>query len=156
MITTLAIDPGLSGTGWVVMIRNRAGKITVLGCEVINPKGKTIEEKTKHIVGELAAQVEKYLVDEIYVEFPAFFGSFGGQTTAKSGALVKLSGLVGAIMFALEAKPVKVNDWKGQLPKDIVIKRIKRVLPNVETKFKVKSHGWDAIGIGLHTLGVEI
>ena len=142
----LTIDPGLSGTGWAYWDRN--WKLIRHG--VIKPPAKhTWEQKMQFIIQILESHVYELGLNQAYVEFPSFFQSTGGQVTARSGALVKLSSLVGAIMFTFSAKPVRVNEWKGQLPKEIIIKRIKRILPNV----KAKSHDWDAIGIGLYLRG---
>jgi len=51
--------------------------------------------------------------------------------------------------------PIPVNQWKGQLPKKIVIKRIQKIIPrrNLET-LQPKDDCWDAIGLGLHVRGV--
>lgn len=142
----LTIDPGISGTGWAVFSKQF---VTPIAHGIIYPKEKEISKKFNYIVSYLQLIVKKMGVRQVYIEFPSYFQSAGGRVTAASGALVKLSNLVGAIMFALEAKPIKVAQWKGQLPKEVVIKRIKKILPNC----KAKSHDWDAIGIGLYVLG---
>ena len=88
------------------------------------------------------------------IEFPAFWDSVGGHTSGRSGALVKLSLVVGAYARAVEmvgcaAQFVEVNTWKGQLPKSVVAARIQKVLSPKEKQIPIKSHAVDAVGIGL-------
>lgn len=90
----------------------------------------------------------------VYIEYPAFFESFGGQVSARKGSLVKLAVVVGMTFNAcrgrgLRPQFVNVNDWKGQLKKKIIERRIRRVVPGIELKL----HEWDAVGIGLKQLG---
>lgn len=145
----LSIDPGLAGTGWAVW--NKTGRLKKHG--VLTPKASAVSKKA-FLARELCniAQVEK--VVEAWIEYPAKFGGVKGNMVANRGDLVKLAELVGYIEAALNmlditVEPIPVMKWKGQLPKDIVIKRILRILPDC----KAKSHDWDAIGIGLYKLG---
>jgi len=88
----------------------------------------------------------------VYIEEPFF----DEKNTAvnKSGALVKLSASVGALLGAIteqriRVETVPVRKWKGQLPKEITHKRIQLELPNC----KATSHALDAVGIGLYKVG---
>ncbi len=102
-------------------------------------------------------------IDHVYIEQPLFIGGAVGRAVASKGDLVKLTLVAGAIWGVINcARPnaqvhwVPVEEWKGQLKKDTVIKRLKRVCgwegigyDNVKT-----DHEWDAIGIGLHAQGL--
>lgn len=93
-------------------------------------------------------------IDRAVIEWPQFFKTRAGLAAANSGSLVKLSCAVGAIAQGIrEIVPiiqfVSVPEWKGQLPKEEVIDRIKRVWPDLDCS----SHAWDAVGIGLHLQG---
>ena len=103
---------------------------------------------------------------EIVMECPSFFESFGGQTTASSGSLVKLAMAAGAEMAAINCIPpdrcfirslVTVNAWKGQMSKEAVQHRIRKVMnlgnPKGDRCEKFRSHVWDAVGIGLYWQG---
>lgn len=88
----------------------------------------------------------------VVMEFPEYHQSLGGTVTAKSGSLVKLSWFVGVLSGGLSYESLELvtpTQWKGQLPKNIVIQRIKKRMPEV----KAKSHDWDAIGLGLYWKG---
>jgi hypothetical protein len=138
------IDPGIAGTGWAYFIH---GKLRYHG--VLTPPTKlTWQEKSNWIVRQLKNLAPKNGV--VCVEQPALFGGAKGSVTASSGSLVKLTLLVGRIMQELNAEGIEVREWKGQLPKAVVEKRIRVILPNCTAK----SHDWDAIGIGLYKLGV--
>ena len=143
----ITIDPGLTGTGYAIWDK----KWELMRYGILNPPPLSWENKAYAIAGKISELCGTYGVNEGAIEFPAFFQSAGGATVAASGALVKLTMLVGIICGTVDFKPilVEVRDWKGQLPKDVIIKRIKRILPNC----KAKSHDWDAIGIGLHLKG---
>ena len=144
----ITIDPGATGSGWAMW----DSKWKLLQNGVIIPdKELSWEAKAYQVVARLTQVSELFECEEGYIEYPAFFQSHGACGVANSGALVKLAWFVGLCCGSLPFPPrlVSVGTWKGQLPKKVVISRIKRILPNV----KAKSHDWDAIGIGLYIRG---
>lgn len=103
-------------------------------------------------------------IRNIYIEWPSFFGgSARGYASAARDDIVKLSIATGYIIAWLEKCrggrpgeiiPVPVRNWKGQLPKDVVIQRIKKLLGTAACyRLGVKTHAYDAIGIGLYAKG---
>ena len=97
-------------------------------------------------------------VKTVGCELPMLVRGGGGDVVASSGALVKLSCCVGAFAGVCAVKdveflPIPVYEWKGQLPKDIVNRRIRQLLGNENCR-KFKRDIWDAVGIGLHMKGV--
>lgn len=92
------------------------------------------------------------------VEWPQFFDSAAGHRTARHGDLTKLTYTVGYltcvmhILRVMTVELVPVNDWKGQLPKSLVTKRIKNILGEEVCK-GIDTHAWDAVGIGLYCKG---
>jgi Holliday junction resolvasome RuvABC endonuclease subunit len=107
----------------------------------------------------LNSMTSRYHIEKMYCEWPAYFDDVGGQVSAGSGALVKLAVAVGHIAQIaherdVEFMPVKVADWKGQVSKEVVIRRIRRRLNVSESRFH--THEWDAVGIGLHALGYKL
>ncbi len=142
----ITIDPGMTGTGWAIWDNGRLQRYGV----ITPPKNFKWQDKCLCVVKQLRAlgwTMEGR--QEAYVEQPALMGGAKGDVTARSGGLVKLTLLVGMIMNELDAKGVEVRDWKGQLPKEVVEKRVRELLP----KCKAKSHAIDAVGIGLYILG---
>lgn len=141
----LTIDPGISGTGWALW----SGWVLIKTGIITPPDALSWESKMTFVMGALKNIIEHYDFIEVHVELPKQFGGVRGMATSGKGSLTKLTLLVGAIMFNFQAKPVPVNDWKGQLPKEVVEKRVKDILP----KCKAKSHAIDAVGIGLYIQG---
>lgn len=154
----IAVDPGITGTGWAVF--DNLGDYPI-ACGVMNKSAKDGDWiGTLHrFVAEMSGVLDKYECSKMVCELPQHFDSALGQAAAVSGDIVKLSCVVGAYATIIwQAKgvfsPVKVNDWKGQIPKDVTIKRINKLLPNLLDRVQPKSHDWDAIGIGLHEKGL--
>ena len=147
-ITRITIDPGATGSGWAVW--NREWDLNRNGI-IIPDKNLEWEAKAYFVAATLAKVVADFNCDEGYIEYPAFFQAHGACGVANSGALVKLAWFVGLVCGSLPFAPrlITVGSWKGQLPKKVVISRIKRILPDV----KATSHDWDAIGIGLFLKG---
>jgi hypothetical protein len=111
------------------------------------------------IVGKLQDRISWRRVKAVYCEEPVYFGSLRGDAAARGGSLVKLSVAVGAITQMCKTQAphadvelVAVRDWMGQLAEETMRKRITKRLGEEATK-KVKSHAWDAVGIGLYKKG---
>ncbi len=149
----ITIDPGTSGCGWA-----RWDSLwNLLDYGIFIPatwKGKDINDlqlwqyKAEQVSEEMVRQCGTK-VTEIYIEYPSVFG---GGVAAQSGAVVKLACLVGMILGKSPANLqwlIPVQEWKGQMSKAMVEKRVKRILPNC----KATSHAIDAIGIGLYKQG---
>jgi len=150
----LSIDPGTNGTGWASWDEKNWRKLVPpLNTGVIfPPRSLNWQDKVEFV----AKQFEKYPkipTIKVYIEYPAFHESFGGEVVARSGALVKLTYLVGFISSRFpKVLLVPVRNWKGQLPKTVVEERIRKLLgPVVCSSFK--THIWDAVGIGLYAKG---
>lgn len=144
----ITIDPGTNGCGWAVW----GSDWTLKYYGVLSSGSKNWDIKRDEIAKKLKKIVTNYGVTKGYIEEPQKFHGTFGNMVADRGDLVKLSIFVGYVegYLGIEMERVRVLDWKGQLPKDVVIKRIKRLMP----KTRAKSHDWDAIGIGLYLKGV--
>ncbi len=145
----LTIDPGISGTGYALWTDQwhflHAGILEA-------PSNLSWEEKAGNIAQQLDTLAWRRKAWKIFIEYPQFMQSKGGLVTARSGALVKLSWFVGVLSGVLTDKEVElvtVREWKGQLPKNLVVKRINRIMPGNH----LKSHMFDAVGIGLYKQG---
>ena len=144
----ITIDPGTNGTGYAIW--DKEWKLVAWG--VLRSKKKEWEEKMEEISFKLRTKVKSYNLSKGYIEEPAKFQGTFGTMVANRGDLVKLSIFVGYIKgyIRIPVESVPVISWKGQLPKEVVIQRIKRLLPKVNAE----DHSWDAIGIGLYLKGV--
>jgi hypothetical protein len=158
----VSIDPGSTGTG-IALWREEEWDALVPPIEVRNfmpaPINEHWREKTFGIVARMQKDLAKYDVRHAYFEQPEFFDTAGGHMAAKTGDLIKLTFFFGACAYAVEQLGIPmtfypVHEWKGQLPKNIVTRRIIGRIPTVN-RLKPQSHSWDAIGIGLHAKGFK-
>jgi Holliday junction resolvasome RuvABC endonuclease subunit len=149
-MVSLSIDPGLGGTGLAFWHDSKLRRCGILRCK--NDRAPW-EQRVKELGEAVVNAATELNVGAVAIEYPAFFGSVGGQMVAARGDLVKLATLVGFMAGRLHPVPVEfipVNTWKGQLPKDVVEKRLRRMFPKFTSRFDVRSHMWDAIGVGVH------
>jgi hypothetical protein len=77
------------------------------------------------------------------------------QMMWKSGDLQHTLVFIGMVAYHCEGIVlVKPSEWKGQLPKSVVERRLRVTLGNsVCRDLGIESHAWDAIGIGLWARG---
>lgn len=101
----------------------------------------------------------------MYVEFPQRFdGSTKGIAAQQGSTLFKLAHLIGAYCGVCSALNIRwsvvtVNEWKGQLPKDVVCRRLIRMFAQCGHTLVESAYNhdvWDAIGIGVYKQGNEI
>lgn len=139
-----------------------AGKKYPVDCGIIKPHKSTKDffldtHSTIHQLGKVISELKPKVT---LVEWPTFFDSAGGRAAAGSGSIVKLAFGIGQIALMVDAYggrfvPVNVNKWKGQMPKNLVIKRIKKRLTSSRLEYLLpESHAWDSIGIGLYYRGL--
>lgn len=156
MPTWASIDPGSGGTGWAIWDPLMWSSLVMPESWGVLMGTGSWQEQVEAISRKFGVLLESYKVERVYMEYPSSFESFGGQTSAKSGSLVKLAIAVGylgatADRHGAQVIYVPVNDWKGQLQKDTVTMRIIRRLG--EPAKAIKTHAIDATGIGLHCKG---
>lgn len=156
----LSVDPGVSGTG-VALWRGKTWKKTVCNpvwAENLYPREKgDYVHKTNLLLARLETLISETTVTDLWCEMPQFFDDAGGHMAAKKGDLAKLTFFVGAIAGlcykrGIRFHPVEPSEWKGQTSKEMVIRKINTVLPQIH-ELKPKSHSYDAIGIGLWAQG---
>lgn len=148
MKTILGIDPGIAGTGWAII--QTAPLLLVESGVLKGPSNDDWEQRGLIIAGKLKTIQHDYKLRECFIEYPSLFQSSHGQMVARKGDLVKLAWFTGVLSGKLRnANLVPVHEWKGQLPKKVVEKRIKKILGDSQC-WKLKSHDWDATGIALY------
>jgi hypothetical protein len=142
----LSIDPGLGGTGWALWTHAKAPDAVGVRCE-------ELANKLIFTVDEHAVMRDSTFV---YLEMPQHMGGRKG-IAAQAGSVYVLTFLVGYLAARLRPCQVIVvnpGEWKGQLPKDVVQRRIERIIGKRKCEdLGIKTHAWDAVGIGLHALG---
>lgn len=169
----LFIDPGIEGTGWVMTDRiltnlgnvNRHGSssppfaLVASGVHVPVRMGRQWHGRVQDVCGWFYGLLSAYSPKVVVIELPEFWmGDPKGMTSASTQSLTKLVYLVGGLGEICRTHqcgcrtPVLVapREWKGQLPKAVVIRRIKQRMPGV----KVREHMADALGMALSACGI--
>jgi hypothetical protein len=105
----------------------------------------------------LLETLKAWPIDWVYCELPCFFESAGGLMVASQNDLVKLAFLVGIYGGVCATRgvpftPVPVAEWKGQLPKAVVNRRIVKILGEGACR-EFRQDIWDSVGIGLYAKG---
>jgi Holliday junction resolvasome RuvABC endonuclease subunit len=158
-MSTIAIDPGVGGTGWAYWEEDpEYAPSTPFDTGVLKGRGSWIEQAT-NIYYRMHDLIDRLGMPQLaLIEYPAVFQSAGGRMAAGRGDIVKLAVLTGMLISAVEVchtvKLVEVNVWKGQLPKYITQLRIQQLLKINDSVWP--SHVWDAVGIGLYFWGWKL
>lgn len=145
----MSIDPGLQGTGWALWHERTAIAAGIVRARVQG----TVPLRAWDIALQIQSLTVTHSASFTACEWPRLMS----EVTARRGDLVKLTFVVGVLCGATAPLPflqVEVAAWKGQLSKAITEKRIRRFLgDDTCEKLKLKSHMWDAVGIGLYLIG---
>lgn len=147
----VAIDPGLQGTGLAIFVDG-----VLINARVVQSTLKATDEnwmaRADNIVNELVQQIDEYTT--VLCEMMEFqgFGRSLGWTSGDMQRTTYFTGLLSGRVFPSPFYFVPVHAWKGQLPKRVVEERLAKKLGTFFTR-DIKSHAWDAIGIGLWALG---
>ncbi len=92
-------------------------------------------------------------LEALFIEWPEIRSGSVGHAAAVRGDVSALAYCCGAMceMFPdVRSTLLAVSEWKGQLPKEIVNKRITRAIGSKDRSGNAfETHAWDAVGIGL-------
>lgn len=156
----ITIDPGVGGTAVVYW----GDELQPRYIRLISPSRKNSGEAWIDRVKFVMDKFNELLLDlsnpgivlDVYIEYPSLFESATGLAAAAGGDLVKLTFLVGGLsdrvwVHGHNVKPLRVNDWKGQLPKEVINKRACAILGREEL---FPDHIGDAVGMGLFVKGL--
>lgn len=160
----LAVDPGINAIGicwWATTLQimpTNSRDIAVNKVEI----GNIFSERVRSVMITLEAIFRTYQFRRVVCEWPqTFSGSDKGEAASRSGIVAELAFSVGCIAQFADSKGAEfmlapVSQWKGQMSKDLVSRRIVKKLG--ETCYNVLSkrisHNWDACGIGLWSKGM--
>lgn len=156
----ISIDPGITGSGVAVWHASSWKEPNGLVAVYNLYPGKCIfwEEKMEAVCQKLEAIFDAYgPIGHVFIELPHYMAGDGGHAFASDGGLTKLAACVGAFCHLAWSRGAKVTtypvrQWKGELPKEVVISRIKRIMETEHVR--PAKHAWDAIGIGLYAKGL--
>jgi len=181
LYSVMTVDPGLGGTGWAYWseLGTEASKRPYIsplplipfdsitsnmahfnfGVERGNHKD-TWQRQAHNIAHNMYELMGKVYVEHLIIEYPSLWSGSAVSHAAVSGDesnLSKMHYLIGGIC-ALCWNPtlpdpilITPQEWKGQLPKSVVIQRILRCLP---AGTQIPDHAADAVGMGFALQGM--
>jgi len=166
MIRKLFVDPGISGTGWAFFeLPEAPGRKPIPPSAtgvLVGPKGERWDNRVWSICRAFAGTLAAVKPEEVVLEMGELWGGSArshASVTHKSkkgepSDLHKLIYLIGGLASEAREKTNKipilipVQGWKGQLPKEVVIKRLESAFGKT-----YKNHEADAVGMGLSDQG---
>ena len=151
MINILALDPSILHLGWAYMCLHQHRDIVILDSgTIVVPEEYKDEELVKRIGANIEALYDlDFDVDTVVIEQPESWGAYKSMASSRSGSLLKLELLTGALVgwaltVGLEPILIPVSKWKGQLPKHVTTKRMEK---KYERKFATSDEA-DSVGLG--------
>lgn len=159
----MSIDPGFTGTGYAIWKRETFDKLEppIASGSIVVRTDKLWWIDASHAADTLISLCQRYCVYNVYAELPKFMETAGaGLSAARDGDLVKLTTLFGIIAGRLCDNrvriftPVPVQEWKGNMPKDICNQRILGRFNGTWKPVTKTTHEVDAVGIGLYVKGL--
>jgi hypothetical protein len=166
----LSVDPGVNEAGfalWVEQAWYERSRPALPGETFVlkrRSRDTTFYRRVEGILNQLDVRLRGIEITGLYTEFPIMFSGAVGYAVARRGDLTHLAFAVG--MFAEWARGrvarficYPVNEWIGQLPKDVMHQRVRSILlryyrpRDVDSVLQRPSHHWDAVGIGLYAQG---
>jgi hypothetical protein len=156
---TLFVDPGIKGTGWA-FFQSIAPSTGPEAYGVLHGKGEEWVSRCHSLSQSFKRLLETFNPKQTVIEFPGLWLSGVSMASASSGDLFKLAYLVGNFGELVTRIPrntqvplpvlIAPQKWKGQLPKEVVIRRILAIWPHLKD---IKNHEADAVGMGLAAQG---
>lgn len=155
----LSVDPGTRAIGYCVWSAKKWGTVAppiMAGTiESGNEFRRGFETGVLYLVQTLASKVSAFNVEQVYCEKMEFHASARGMAAAAD--VLGVAFFCGALCHWADERrasfhPVLVSEWKGQLSKEQVVKRLRNRLGAALDGLMTDpaSHDWDALGIGLH------
>lgn len=152
---TVAIDPGLNTSGVAIFKGGYLldGWSVRTNCKNTDPLPNRIKAMGISIVHLVTTNTST--INNLLVEFPQVYDARKGLQKANSGnSVLPLAAIVGFVCAKVESykiEYIKPREWKGQLPKNVCVNRVKNTLRIEDNRpeRKLTHDGWDAVGIGL-------
>jgi len=149
MKTLLSIDPGTRKTGWAIF---RNSKYLTSGAIIIKDKSLSWLQRNDVVGTRFDNLLSSYKINTVVIEEPGLFiMSVKGRAASNSGSILKLTALVHSLRVVARTRGIEVvlmpvRKWKGNVPKEITQRRIKRHL-GIDVKQLDES---DSVGLGMY------
>ena len=162
----VSVDPGVNALGWALWDTSEWFELVApLSCGVIQCGRRRLmdwEEKVRALSKQFVCDVwSQHSLARLDVEMPEHRSGPVGAAAAGRGDVAALAFAVGVLAQMAYADgaafmPWPVSRWKGQLPKDVVERRIERAIGlRACDDSKIMSHAVDAVGVGLVAKGFD-
>lgn len=147
----ISIDPSINNVGIAIWELPNG----LMMHRLLHPKVNAREseyDKSLSILDQIKEWIKAYGVNRMILEVPAHW-AVAGFEARETGSIAKLCLVVGLI-YSLkhdldELRIVKPHEWKGQLPKEVMVNRLKEgYVPIGIDLEKINPNVADAIGIG--------
>lgn len=153
----MAIDPGLQGTGFAIWNDGTTPReVGVLR----GPAGPDWMKRVDAIAVQVSDLVHRYKVKRIICEQMESYNTASSSMAWGKGDLQRTVFLIGTIhgMTRIRVKRFELvtpRVWKGQTGKQVTIHRVhKRLGRETCRQLGMKTHAYDAVGIGLWSMGL--
>lgn len=145
----LSVDPGLRYTGWAYWENVELRDWGLITSKDIITTGWKL--KSLIMANRVKDRVRAFDADMVICECPQEMKGGRGEMSLRSGSVRKLAyyvGMIGGRVWSRDCEFTSVEPmkWKGQLPKEITQKRVRRDYPQVPAD--LRSDVFDACGIG--------
>lgn len=167
--TTLGIDPGIRTLGACLFRSER----------IITSFAHTSKRRSDYPRRDMIAEnIEKMVewlhehprwtdkIDRVFCEMPQSYGGAVGVAASGQQDVVWLAYCVGYVArwaeeIEAEFLEIPVQNWKGNMPKILTAERIARRLKKIDINAYADlsgniSHDWDAAGVAMHGMGLEL
>jgi hypothetical protein len=147
----MSIDPSINNVGMAIWELPNALMMYKLLHPKVNARNNEYD-KSLSILQQLQEWIKVYSVNRMILEIPEHW-AVAGFEARENGSIAKLMLVVGLI-YSLrpsldELKIVKPREWKGQLPKDVMVNRLKDDYLSIDVDLEhMNPNVADAIGIG--------
>jgi hypothetical protein len=146
----IAVDPGVRKAGVAMFDDGELAAAWLV-------RGDGPCETAFRVRVEIGNRIVRDVVNLLVIEKPQVYL----EVKIDNNDLIDLSVMVGAVAGNFSSvRFVLPREWKGQVPKDVMINRIKERLSSEErdrvelpNEKKAQADVWDAIGIGLYRIG---
>lgn len=156
--SVLFVDPGLGGTGlahWKEFQTKPRAPVEPTGHAVLRAKKVLWQSAVDDYVLQFRGYIIGWKPQTVVIEWPEVWSDSGkSMASATKGDLGKLYFLIGGFAEAcrrlVPCEPLLIapREWKGQLPKEVVLDRVEKRLG-----FRPRDHEGDAIGMGMAAMG---
>ncbi len=153
----LAIDPGLRACGCAYFVDGRLSRAELVKNPEKKARGPGAHHQMANAVGQWIFTLRPSTRIALVLEYPRIYPK-ASQQKGDPNDLLELAGVDGALVSWIIPDTVQhyfPAEWKGQVPKPIMLERIRAKLTSIERGncYSQDHNTFDGIGIGLYFLG---